>query len=88
MNAARQVISRKVVGMGPRLTASARSASTTASHHGVSPHDKSLMRSVFTVGTLGVSGGVAYGVSLDQLHTCLKLPRLTHLLRQPDLADV
>ncbi|ETI21818.1 hypothetical protein G647_05887 [Cladophialophora carrionii CBS 160.54] len=64
MNAARQVISRRFVsGMGPRLTTPARYASTSVEHHGLSPQDKKLMRSVFTAGTLAVAGGVAYGAA-------------------------
>ncbi|OCT52278.1 hypothetical protein CLCR_09286 [Cladophialophora carrionii] len=64
MNAARQVISRRFVsGMGPRLATPARYASTSVEHHGLSPQDKKLMRSVFTAGTLAVATGVAYGMS-------------------------
>ncbi|EXJ59226.1 hypothetical protein A1O7_06658 [Cladophialophora yegresii CBS 114405] len=64
MNAARQVISRRVVsGMGPRLTTPARYASTSVEHQGLAPHDRQLMRSVFTAGTVAVAGGVAYGAA-------------------------
>ncbi|KIW67825.1 hypothetical protein PV04_07051 [Phialophora macrospora] len=64
MNAARQAISRRfVTGMGPRLTTPARFASTSAEHHAVSPHDRKVMRSVFTAGSLAVAGGVAYGAA-------------------------
>ncbi|KAJ9607657.1 hypothetical protein H2200_007735 [Cladophialophora chaetospira] len=63
MNAARQIISRRFVSAGPRLTGPARYASTHAVHHGPSPQDSSVMRGVFTAGTMAVGGGVVYGAT-------------------------
>lgn len=55
-----QLISRRfVVGMGPRLTAPVRFSSTM-----MKPKDRTLMRAVFTTGTVVTAGGVLFAVSL------------------------
>lgn len=59
MNAT-QIISRRfVVGMGPRLTAPVRHSSTA-----MKPKEKTVMRAIFTGGSVVTAGGVLFGVSL------------------------
>ena len=63
MNAT-QVISRRfVVGMGPRLTAPVQHSSTA-----MKPKERTLMRAVFTGGTVVTATGVLYGVSFAAMH--------------------
>jgi len=60
MNATRQLITRRAIAMGPRLTTPARYSSTSAQ---LSKHDRSLMHSVFTIGSMATVGGVFYAAA-------------------------
>lgn len=61
MNATRQLITRRAMAMGPRLTTPVRYSSSSAN---LSKHDRSLMHGIFTAATVATVGGVFYAVSL------------------------
>jgi hypothetical protein len=64
MNATCQLVTRRLgSSIRPRIAASVRQAHSSA----LTKQDKSLMRTVFTTGTIVMLGGVAYGVSLLDL---------------------
>jgi len=65
MNAARQLVTRRLATMGPRVTTPAsRYASTHAHHAGqLSPRDRHLMQGIFTAATVATAGGVAYAAA-------------------------
>ncbi len=69
MNATRQILSRRVVSMGPRLTTPVRFASTSPiSHSGkMTKHERGVMRGIFTAATLATATGVLYAVSVLDL---------------------
>jgi len=60
MNATRQLITRRAVAMGSRLSIPARYSSTSAQ---LSKHDRSMMHSVFTIGSVATVGGVFYAAA-------------------------
>jgi len=66
MNATRQILSRRVVSMGPRLTTPVRFASSSpiAAHSGkMTKHERGVMRGIFTAATLATATGVLYAAA-------------------------
>lgn len=67
MNAA-QVLTRRMVTMGPRLTTPVRYSSSAISHSGrMTKGERGMMRSIFGACTLATATGVLYAVSVLDL---------------------